>query len=720
MLKRYTIFVICLTLGTCISLNAYTANKRHVNSAEITYHMNAILSSSTLNTPNLINTLLVKYEDIYTQSSSEYAECLLWCAYACAYKGDNMQAKQLIKKSDDIYKNYGTGVFSGRDTLAQIFHHELNAILEREGNRTYIAARHLTKALKLKKSYFGEDTEIYLISLLNLSQIFADRLQYGKSSTYHTRGHIAYIERLKTEFCSTSEFNRTTYWATASKYINKTLDIAYNFKGFPKGQITSSAYNAILLSKGLLLNTTRNFENHIISSKNPKAIELLETRKAYIEKQVAQKMVDSLDYEILNTLKEAKKEFRLPQLDIKWTDISSHLGKNDLAIEFFKTSNGKYGAILLKKNWKAPKLFKLDEVISINKKRMVLDKAIRQVSLSTYTDSIAENIWNLSKGIWTDDIVKHFPTEKDAKVYFAADGELLILAIENLPFVKTDGVDNFHSVSDLFNIYRLSSTRELAINKNPITNSSAVIYGGLKYNMYYDDMVEDAKKYTRSSKALRYLAGTQIEADSIYSTISRSPSKGFTVTQYGGVEGTEASFKSLSGKDIRLIHIATHGYFYDADDKDLQKLELGGHPLNCNGLLFSGADNKWFGDTLPQGVDDGFLTSLEISALDFHNTELVILSACETGKGRVEGDGVFGLQRGFKMAGINSIIMSLWKVDDDATCRLMIEFYKNWITKGMNKHDALEHAKKTLRSNKDKGWDNPFYWAGFILLDGVQ
>ena len=142
--------------------------------------------------------------------------------------------------------------------------------------------------------------------------------------------------------------------------------------------------------------------------------------------------------------------------------------------------------------------------------------------------------------------------------------------------------------------------------------------------------------------------------------------------------------------------------------------------MSRSGLIFAGADNKWFGDELPQGVDDGFLTSLEISALDFHKTELVVLSACETGKGSIEGDGVFGLQRGFKMAGVKSIIMSLWKVDDDATSRLMIEFYNNWITEGMSKHDALKQAKKTIRANTAKGWDNPFYWAGFILLDGDE
>ena len=96
------------------------------------------------------------------------------------------------------------------------------------------------------------------------------------------------------------------------------------------------------------------------------------------------------------------------------------------------------------------------------------------------------------------------------------------------------------------------------------------------------------------------------------------------------------------------------------------------------------------------------------------------MSACQTAQGHITGDGVFGLQRGFKKAGANSILMSLWKVDDKATCLLMTEFYKNWIEEGKTKHEALELAKQTVRSHKDKGWDDPKYWAAFILLDAIN
>jgi CHAT domain-containing protein len=222
-----------------------------------------------------------------------------------------------------------------------------------------------------------------------------------------------------------------------------------------------------------------------------------------------------------------------------------------------------------------------------------------------------------------------------------------------------------------------------------------------------------------SIDSIKFLPGTKVEADSIVSTIRQSRQMSLDPTLYVGQNGTEASFKALSGMRKKVLHVATHGYFYNLSDSTFNRFGLGDNPLVRSGLYFAGANNKWFGEPIPAGVDDGFLTSLEIANLDFRGVDMVAMSACETGKGNISGDGVFGLQRGFKMAGANSILMSLWKVDDDATCLLMTEFYKNWM-KGMDKNKALNAAKNAVRSHTEKGWDNPRYWAAFILLDGLD
>lgn len=174
----------------------------------------------------------------------------------------------------------------------------------------------------------------------------------------------------------------------------------------------------------------------------------------------------------------------------------------------------------------------------------------------------------------------------------------------------------------------------------------------------------------------------------------------------------------ISGKSKRILHIATHG-FYDRNGIRQDEALDDAKALSYSGLCMSGANNIYKGEDFPENIDDGILTALEISELDMRGMELVVLSACQTGQGVVTNDGVFGLQRGFKKAGVKSILMSLWEVDDEATCVLMTEFYKNLVD-GRSKHKALELAKRAVREQKDKGWDDPYYWASFILLDGVE
>ena len=136
-----------------------------------------------------------------------------------------------------------------------------------------------------------------------------------------------------------------------------------------------------------------------------------------------------------------------------------------------------------------------------------------------------------------------------------------------------------------------------------------------------------------------------------------------------------------------------------------------------SGLIFSGANVALKGDELPPDVEDGILTALELSNINLGQVDLVVMSACESGLGETSGEGVFGLQRGFKLAGAHSLMMSLWKVDDDATQMLMTNFYQNLMS-GQSKQQALLNAQKFLRENPR--YSNPKYWAAFILLDALN
>ena len=134
--------------------------------------------------------------------------------------------------------------------------------------------------------------------------------------------------------------------------------------------------------------------------------------------------------------------------------------------------------------------------------------------------------------------------------------------------------------------------------------------------------------------------------------------------------------------------------------------------LKRSGLILAGAQKAWLGEPIPDDVEDGILLAEEIATMDLTGTDLVVLSACETGLGEITSEGVFGLQRAFKKAGVQTLIMSLWTVEDEATSLFMREFYKQWLG-GKSRHDAFIATQKFMQNK----YADPYYWAGFIMLD---
>ena len=195
-------------------------------------------------------------------------------------------------------------------------------------------------------------------------------------------------------------------------------------------------------------------------------------------------------------------------------------------------------------------------------------------------------------------------------------------------------------------------------------------------------------------------------------------------------EATESKFKDNASKN-HIVHIATHGFFFANPSKTkdktftrfinlkfrgenvqgfgLKKFIENKNALMRSGLIFSGANNI---ANNKNSENDGILTALEVTNLNMQNTELVVLSACETGLGDIKGsEGVYGLQRAFKIAGANFIIISLWKVSDYETTEFMIEFYKELLLLN-NIKDAFHITQRTMREKY-----NPYFWASFILIE---
>jgi CHAT domain-containing protein/Tfp pilus assembly protein PilF len=222
-----------------------------------------------------------------------------------------------------------------------------------------------------------------------------------------------------------------------------------------------------------------------------------------------------------------------------------------------------------------------------------------------------------------------------------------------------------------------------------------------------------------SGGALNPLPGTQAEVSAIERLLKNSA---WLVTPYTGGHALEEVVDKLHSP--RIAHIATHGFFL-SDQQIAQKSKTAGgqpapieDPMLRSGLFFAGADRIRSGAAPAAGIDDGVLTAYEASQLDLEGTELVVLSACETGLGQQSnGEGVFGLRRGLQEAGADAVMMSMWSVPDRETQELMALFYAKWLG-GMDKPEALRQAqleeRETVRQRYGK--DLPFYWGAFVLV----
>ncbi len=319
---------------------------------------------------------------------------------------------------------------------------------------------------------------------------------------------------------------------------------------------------------------------------------------------------------------------------------------------------------------------------------------------------------NLTDFIWKK-ILDKFPSVK--KIWFSPTGYLYSLALENLK------CDSLKTMSDIYKMIRISSTSNITANVNSenFDFSSIALFGGINYDMDLNRQKEISEKYFSKDKS-RYCLRQQIPANtSEYKYLNAAyeecdyvlkKAKDKNVTFFYGDSAVEESFKYYVQKRPEIIHIATHG-FYDEYFSGEDKLNA---PLFSSSLVFAGVNNYLKNKDIPQNIDDGFLSAMEISEYDLSNTKLAVLSACETGLGFVNSDGIFGLQRGFKLSGVQSVLMSLWSISDEATSIFMRKFYASLLS-GKTPHQSLRIATDYLKEGNR--FSHPYYWAGFVLVE---
>jgi CHAT domain-containing protein len=209
-------------------------------------------------------------------------------------------------------------------------------------------------------------------------------------------------------------------------------------------------------------------------------------------------------------------------------------------------------------------------------------------------------------------------------------------------------------------------------------------------------------------QGLTPLPATQTEIELIYTHLKDAS---YEAEMLFGKNANKKNIKELYKP--RVLHIATHGFFQIANlDVENKEDLLKYNPLWRSGVVLSVATNSKETDNKQENINEGILTAYEAMNLNLDSKQLVVLFACETGLGEIKnGEGVYGLQRAFKVAGAKNIIMSLWKVDDVATQELMTLFYDNWL-KMNNSRKAFTATQQELR----KKYPQPYYWGAFVLV----
>lgn len=593
------------------------------------------------------------------------------------------------------------------------------------------------QALAITEKTLGKKHPEYAGSLYNIGSFCMLFNGFAKGSEFLAEYSEVTSSLVTSTFSFLTESQRALFW---NQYGDSYKGLFYVLAVEADTPLMKrTAYNVALLGKGLLLNAETEMRKLILESGDEEALQMYggiqESRemldRLYGDPVGNREQIDSLSSDIEKRQQELMTRSQVfgdytRNLALKWTDVQASLGKKDMAIEFGSYTvrdTTYYMALTLKPGYAEPHVVRL-----FNSTDLEQVAPRRYYTSSTLTDLVWGGLEDELKGV--------------QNVYFSPSGELNNIGIEYLP-----DEDGKHLVSDKRNYYRLTSTRELVKDRSRGKMKDVTLYGGICYDVTPGSRLtgEESESERLALEANRswipldslslsrfgwaFLPGTQAEAEAISQTLTAGRVKNVLLE---GESGTEESFKSLSGAKKDVIHIATHGFYWTETDAARMGMETSSFmwgnegkaskedkALTRSGLLFAGAQNAFEGKDIPRDVEDGILTAMEISRMDLRGTDLVVISACQSGLGEVTGDGVFGLQRGFKKAGVQSIVMSLWEVDDEATRIMMTRFYEN-LVKGRSKYGAFREAQQYLRKYDDGLFDRPQYYAAFVLLDAID
>lgn len=627
------------------------------------------------------------------------------------------------------------------------------------------AEKYYVRALNISQARMGKEDFVYLRCNLRLATLYYSRGDWKNAEKYFESSRAILQEKLTSHFPYMNERDKLLVLAKVREVFSAYESFCLTYAA-RHPELAGRMYDMLLTQKGLVVASNAVLHREVVASGEPQALQMWE-RLARKKEQVAQletaspaereraeRDADQLEEELAayvswtreNKIKKRYRAFVLARERLRlhtsprWQDVRASLQPKEAAIEYlhFPFHDGKqltgkhyYVALVISRtSTTGPRLFRLCDETEL--KGPMSDYAVR-----TGQSTGPRGNPNFYQVFWKP-LEPELRKAKAKKIYLSPDGILNVVSF---------GVISDETGPPLLETYDLrtvSSTRDLlAPEKNP-TGKLAVLVGNPKFDMESSDQLSmvhaiyhdfgevepaspggAARPRWMTGAPLPELAGTKIELDAAGNVLG---SAGWTVKIYPEEKALVEVVKKLHGP--RLLMVATHGDYREGSDQELMQSELVTQlsldqsagfedPMLGSVLYFAGANRVKKGLPKPEGMEDGVLTAYEATELDLQGTELVVLSACQSGLGKtMDGEGVFGLRRALQEAGSEAVMMSMWQLPDKKTAKLMKIFFSKWVQES-DKYKALREAQLTIRKEvmeENLGHDMVHLWGGLVLV----
>lgn len=527
-----------------------------------------------------------------------------------------------------------------------------------------------------------------------------------------------------------SEREKQVHIKSFSETVSKYQNLVGEFPSYDS--VITNGFNFLQQTKALLLNSEAFIKERATSGDS--ALNATYSRLLLVKKGLTKAIQSRASQAVIDSLEELERELQrklsqgstvyddyLRSSSITFEDIRRGLQTNEAVIDFvsFPYYNGKkftdstlHGAFIVKSQAAAPLYVPLpaeEDIAKYIQMQQVMFTRGQQSANSSRRNVKDSSFARLYELIWSP--IETY-LQGVQKVYLIPDGLFHKVSFAAL----RDSRGGY--LSDMYQLHTNLTARDAVEKSGEKKPASVLLFGGSVFEIERKNATHAGERSIPEDLAGKMkwkdLAGTRIEVEKIAELAKKN---GLSASVRTGLSASEEEFKKAASSSApSIIHVATHGYYFPRSKLNITdaSYKRSDEPLLRSGIVFSGANYAWMGNMVHDDEEDGILTAMELSNLDLSKTELAILSACETGVGEiVQGEGVYGLQRALKQAGVKKMLVSLWPVPDKETAEMMEYFYAH-LFEGKSISVSFREAQARMRELYP---DDPGLWAAFTLIE---